>query len=42
MTMNRSFSREFLVSCLAIAIGLGVTPSLAQAQAPTQASRVLP
>jgi serine protease Do len=42
MTMNRSFSREFLVSCLAIAIGLGVTPSLAQAQASTQASRVLP
>ena len=44
MTMNRSFSREFLVICLAIAIGLGVTPSLsqAQAQASTQASRVLP
>ena len=42
MTMNRSFSRVFLVSCLAIAMGLGVTPSIAQAQASAQASRVLP
>jgi serine protease Do len=42
MTMNRFFSRVFLVSCLAIAMGLGVTPSIAQAQASAQASRVLP
>ena len=42
MTMNRPFSRVFLVSCLAIAMGLGVTPSIAQAQASAQASRVLP
>ena len=42
MTMNRSFSRGFLVSCLAIAMGLGVTPSIAQGQASAQASRVLP
>ena len=42
MTMNRYFSRVFLVSCFAIAMGLGVTPSIAQAQASAQASRVLP
>ena len=42
MTMNRFFSRVFLVSCLAIAMGLGVTPSIAQGQASAQASRVLP
>lgn len=42
MTMNRSFSRVFLVSCFSVVMGLGVAPSFAQAPAATQPSRVLP
>jgi len=42
MTMNRSFSRVFLVSCLSVVMGLGAASSFAQAPAATQPSRVLP
>jgi serine protease Do len=42
MTMHKSFSRVVLVTCLALAMGGGVLPSLAQAQAAAQTARVLP
>jgi len=42
MTMKKSFSRVLLVSCLSLAMGLGTSPSFAQAQSTAPASRVLP
>ena len=42
MTMNRFFSRKFLVACLVLALGWGLSPSFAQAQAVASTGRVLP
>ena len=42
MTMNRFFSRKFLVACLLLALGWGLSPSFVQAQAVASTGRVLP
>ena len=42
MTMNRFFSRKFLVACLVLALGWGLSPSFVQAQAVASTGRVLP
>jgi len=42
MTMNRFFSRKFLVACMVLALGWGLSPSFAQAQAVASTGRVLP